>query len=83
MKRRLVIGSVLTIGTIALALIPTEDLDGFANKPLFVYLVPLLRSIVRFYHTDDLMFQTAIVPPDAEHALKRLLCIRNMHSTVP
>eukprot|EP00892_Ulva_mutabilis_P012623 jgi/Ulvmu1/9733/UM055_0073.1 len=44
-KRRLIIGSVLTVGTIALSLIPTEDLDGFANKPLYMYLVPLLRSI--------------------------------------
>ena len=46
-KRRLLIGGVLTVGTIALSLIPTEDLDGSANKPLYVYLVPLLRSIVR------------------------------------
>lgn len=44
-KRRLLIGGVLTVGTIALSLIPTEDLDGSANKPLYVYLVPLLRSI--------------------------------------
>jgi hypothetical protein len=45
--RRLAIGAVLTVVTIAFALVPTEQLDGSASKPSYFYLVPVLRSIVR------------------------------------
>lgn len=43
-KRRLLIGTVLSAGLGAFALIPTEKLQPPPSKPLFFYLVPLLRS---------------------------------------
>lgn len=45
--RRLAIGLALTVVTAAFAIIPTESLDGAASRPLYVYLVPVLRSVVR------------------------------------
>lgn len=42
-KRRLLIGTLLSIGLGAFALIPTEKLQPPPSKPLFFYLVPLLR----------------------------------------
>ena len=40
-------GTGISVGVVLLTLIPTELLDGSASKPLYEYLVPLLRSIVR------------------------------------
>jgi hypothetical protein len=45
--RRLTIAAVLTVVTVAFALVPTERLDGSASKPTYLYLVPVLQSIVR------------------------------------
>lgn len=45
--RRLLVGAVVAGATVAFALVPTESLDGSAQKPLFFYLVPVLRSLVR------------------------------------
>lgn len=42
-KRRLLIGIALSIGLGAFALVPTEKLQPPPSKPLFFYLVPLLR----------------------------------------
>jgi hypothetical protein len=44
--KRLAIAAVLTVATVAFALVPTERLDGSASKPTYFYLVPVLRSIV-------------------------------------
>ena len=46
-RRRLLISAGAGAGLLALSLIPSELLDGSASKPLYEYLVPLLRSIVR------------------------------------
>lgn len=45
--RRVILGVVASAVIGGLALVPTESLDGNATKPLFFYLVPVLRSIVR------------------------------------
>ncbi|EFJ42976.1 hypothetical protein VOLCADRAFT_83434 [Volvox carteri f. nagariensis] len=42
-QRRLLIGGVLTLGLGAFALIPTEALRPKPSKPMYFYLVPLLR----------------------------------------
>jgi hypothetical protein len=47
-RRRLLYSAGITVGVVLLTLIPTELLDGSASKPLYQYLVPLLRSIVSF-----------------------------------
>ena len=44
-KRRLLLGGAGTLGLLALAQIPTEDLGGKASKPLFFYLVPVVSSL--------------------------------------
>ena len=43
MQRRLIIGGVLTAGLAAFALVPTEALRPKPPKPLYFYVVPLLR----------------------------------------
>ena len=45
--RRLAIGVALSAAVAALALVPVESLDGAASRPLYVYLVPVLRSVER------------------------------------
>lgn len=42
-RRRLLIGLALTLGAGIFALVPTERLQPPPSKPLFLYLVPLLR----------------------------------------
>ena len=48
MQRRLIIGVGLSAALGAFALVPTEQLQPAPSKPLFFYLVPLLR--VRCVH---------------------------------
>lgn len=43
MQRRLLIGIGLTVAAGAFAIIPTSSLRGKPSKPLFFYLVPLLK----------------------------------------
>lgn len=43
MQRRLLIGGVLAAGALAFALVPTEALRPKPQRPLFFYVVPLLR----------------------------------------
>jgi hypothetical protein len=47
-QRRLIIGVGLSAALGAFALVPTEQLQPAPSKPLFFYLVPLLR--VRCVH---------------------------------
>eukprot|EP00199_Chlamydomonas_sp_CCMP681_P002529 CAMPEP_0119102650 /NCGR_PEP_ID=MMETSP1180-20130426/1324_1 /TAXON_ID=3052 ORGANISM="Chlamydomonas cf sp, Strain CCMP681" /NCGR_SAMPLE_ID=MMETSP1180 /ASSEMBLY_ACC=CAM_ASM_000741 /LENGTH=323 /DNA_ID=CAMNT_0007086971 /DNA_START=13 /DNA_END=984 /DNA_ORIENTATION=+ len=42
-QRRLLIGGLLTLGAAAFALVPTEALRPKPSKPLYFYVVPLLR----------------------------------------
>lgn len=46
-RRRLLIGAALTAGAAAFALLPTEALRARPPKPLYFYIVPLLRVKVR------------------------------------
>ena len=43
LQRRLLIGIGLTVAAGAFAVIPTSSLRGKPSKPLFFYLVPLLK----------------------------------------
>jgi hypothetical protein len=44
LQRRLLIGSAITVAAAAFALVPTDALRiGRPSKPLFFYLIPLVR----------------------------------------
>lgn len=47
LQRRLLIGGALTLGLGAFALVPTEALRPKPPKPMYFYIVPLLRIQVR------------------------------------
>ncbi len=48
MQRRLLIGAAATVALGTFALVPTDSLrPGKPAKPLFLYLIPLLRVQVR------------------------------------
>jgi hypothetical protein len=59
-KRRLIIGTVLSAGLGAFALIPTEKLQPPPSKPLFFYLVPLLR-------VREILKEIVTVIPDGKY----------------
>lgn len=59
-NRRIVVGLAGTVGLIAFALVPTEKLQPPPSKPLFFYLVPLLR-------TRDILDEIILVIPDGKY----------------
>jgi len=66
-RRRLLIGIGLTAAAGAFALVPTEKLQAPASKPLFFYLIPLLRVAQLLEEAER------IIPNDDYEALRQLL----------
>ena len=65
--RRLLIGIGLSVGVGAFALIPTEKLQPAPSKPLFFYLVPLVRVQGLLKEAED------IIPNGDYEALRTVL----------
>ena len=65
MQRRLLIGIGLTVAAGAFAVIPTSSLRGKPSKPLFFYLVPLLKIQVGIaaahHHCNVLWWPTELL----------------------
>lgn len=68
-QRRLLIAGLLSAGALALALIPTDALAPKPQKPLYFYLVPLLRI-------QDLLNECDQIIQDAEWDQLRLVLSR-------
>ncbi len=68
-KRRLLIGLGMTVALGAFALVPTEKLQPPPSKPLFFYLVPLLR-------TQEILEEIIRIVPNGEYEQLRSLLSR-------
>ena len=70
MQRRLLIGIAATVAVGAFALVPTDSLrPGKPAKPLFLYLIPLLRVQVRL---SVLFWDTLQCSPSSPRSLTGL-----------
>jgi len=68
-RRRLLIGLGLTAAVGAFGLIPTEKLQPAPSKPLFFYLVPLLR-------VSNLLAEAQTIIPEGDYEDLRVLLAR-------
>ena len=73
-RKRLLIGLGIAAVMAAFAIVPTESLNGKASKPVFYYLVPVLRSVVRFLQRYD---NHSMVMPTMPHAWRDVMFWRS------
>ena len=73
LQRRLLLGVVATVALGAFALVPTDSLRiGKPSKPLFLYLIPLIRVQVSLLHL--------LLVSVSSLALRTHLLIRALHA---
>ncbi len=68
-QKRLVLGTLVSIGLAAFALVPTKELRPKPSKPLFFYIVPLIRI-------QDLLNESKSIIEDANWEQLRLVLSR-------